>query len=61
MRSGDLVNKNMLDGKPSWQDGIFSDQDLIFNEVGKSVMQENAIKCFNSEHQISSHSTNSLS
>ena len=61
MRSGDSVNKNMPDGKPSWQARIFSDQDLIFNEVGESVMQENAIKCFKSEHQIPSHSPNSSS
>ena len=61
MRSSDSVNKNMLDGKPSWQDGILSDQDLIFNEVGESVMQANVIKCFKSEHQIPSHSPNSSS
>ena len=51
----------MPDGKLSWQAGILSDQDLIFNEVGESVMQANVIKCFKSEHQIPSHSPNSLS
>ena len=61
MRSGDSMNKNMPDGKPSWQAGIFSDQDLIFNEVGESIMQANVIKCFKSEHQIPSHSPNSSS
>ena len=61
MRLGDSVNKNMPDGKPSWQAGVFSDQDLIFNEFGKSVMQANAIKCFKSEHQILIHSPNSSS
>ena len=60
MRSGNSVNKNMPDGKPSWHAGIFSHQDLIFNEVDESVMQENAIKCFKSEHKIPSHSPNSL-
>ena len=46
------MNKNILDGKPSWPARIFSDQDLIFNEVGESLMQANAIKCFKIEHQI---------